>query len=393
MSKTPIVYDMGSHTPLPNGETLPGDVIQISNDADNSISIGSDGGLLGAASGITSVAVQDTQTVDMAGAGTQASPVTSNVKVSAMAGNTILTQADGLYVAQSMTSVAVGDTDSIAMSGTGSGSTPIVGNVRVSTQAGQLLSSSTAGLYVGLNTADTGTVTLTGAGTTGSNLSASVKISADAGNGLYLGTDGGLAAPSGGGGGVSGTGNVVVISDTATDFDNISPSIDPFVLPAESIGTAFEFRLADLGLTASDMALYSALYMKMGVVITPSPTTPFTMVNNFDDQPFPTGTNGRLSVSLNRAQRNATSNPTYGGNYYSKALLPIGDGTVSLSPQNHPIGATLFSDRVINPEAYTSSVYFAVYLAVYPDTPRTAFARVSVPITVQYNYTLFGVLK
>lgn len=45
-SQTPIVHLGNIHAPLPEGDTLPGSAIQVSGDAGNSLSVGTDGGLL-----------------------------------------------------------------------------------------------------------------------------------------------------------------------------------------------------------------------------------------------------------------------------------------------------------------------------------------------------------
>ncbi|WP_030236770.1 hypothetical protein [Streptomyces sp. NRRL S-350] len=264
---------------------------QISTQPGNTTSIGPDGGILTPVSG--QVTVQDTSTVDMTltGTGTAASPyvVSSVVKLEpAPPGggtNLIKTGANGLYLECAQVRTCISE-------GPGIDYDPATGVIKaqISTQAGNVTSiGPDGGIYTSssgqLTVQDTSTVdhTLTGTGTAASPyvLSSVVKLdptppgggtnlikaganglylecaqvrtcisegpgidydpatgvikaqlSADGGNSLTFGTDGGLWAPVGGGGG----GTIVQILDTSSvdmAITGTGAAGDPYVIKSD----------------------------------------------------------------------------------------------------------------------------------------------------------------
>lgn len=390
MNKTPVIYETGSHKPLQDGDTLPGSTIQISQDAGNGVTIGSDGGLMGQESGLTSVVVSNTRSVHMAGTGSTAAPIQSTVQIDPSPDNILATTAAGLRVSATPTNINTQDTTSVQLAGNGDTSTPLSATVKLDTNGVNMMNTSDTGLNSILYTANSGTVELTGAGTSSNTLTAGVRVSADTGNIITTGSDGGLyAVPSAS---TSGPGNIVVIADSTLDQTSLDPTLRPFVLPANTDNATLDFGLAEFGMTADDVALYSALYMRMGVFVSPV-VTPFTMFNSFGsgNPQMPAGTNGLLSVSIMRV---AGSGSSWSSKYWNSELLPIGDGVTRLRSANTHSGAMIFSDRVVNPEEHIDKQYFfRASLRVYADDTAATIVLVSNPITVTYAYTLFGVLK
>lgn len=152
----------------------------------------------------------DTSTIDFttSGAGTTGSPfnVTGAVKISAVAGNIITAQADGIYASgggggglSSVSATAV-DTNCIDMTvtGNGTGGSPltIFAVPIINPSSSNLISCSASGLLSTLtaNATDTNSIdfTVSGAGTAGSplNVTGSVKVSATSGNRITTNADG-----------------------------------------------------------------------------------------------------------------------------------------------------------------------------------------------------------
>ncbi|TDC31385.1 hypothetical protein E1211_22645 [Micromonospora sp. 15K316] len=166
-----------------------------SGQAGNAITIGTDGRLYAPAStgggGLTAVAVQDTPSVDLNGDGTAGNPVTATVSPSADADNALTVGSDGrLFVATStggggLTTVATADTTTVDLSGDGTAGNPITATV-TSVPAG----------VAPIVAQDTPTIDMTGDGTTASPLTAAARISADADNALTTGADGALYVPT-----------------------------------------------------------------------------------------------------------------------------------------------------------------------------------------------------
>lgn len=98
------------------------------------------------------IQVNDTASLDMSGSGCEADPLSAVVKVSATGGNQISQLGDGLYVgAPAPLTVNTDDTASIDMSGNGSVLDPVKGAVKRSAVAGNKLTENGDGLYVATN--------------------------------------------------------------------------------------------------------------------------------------------------------------------------------------------------------------------------------------------------
>lgn len=127
----------------------------------------------------TPLSVTDTQSVDLTFIGNNLS---ADVFVSAVAGNTLVLQPDGLYVASGGgEATTVSDTTTVDLTLTG---VDITADVIISPNAGNILIDDGSGLYVPTSlptVSDTTTVDLTLAGI---NISADVIISPNAGNSL-----------------------------------------------------------------------------------------------------------------------------------------------------------------------------------------------------------------
>lgn len=187
----------------------------ISTDAGNAIVRGADGCLYSATSsggGLTSVATQDTPTVDLAGDGTAGSPVTATVRLSGDTGNTIVTGSDGaLYSGPPCIS-----TDA--------------GNTLVRGADGCLYApTSSGGGLTAVATQDTPTVDMSGDGTAGAPITAVVNRSTDAGNTLTVGSDGALYVPT-----PTDTTNVVGINPGTAVSTSRSVDIDVVEGPADT---------------------------------------------------------------------------------------------------------------------------------------------------------------
>lgn len=203
---------------------IKGDV-KLSQDADNQIEARADGlyvprGTGGGTPGLTAVAVEDTETLDMSGDGTAGSPIKGDVKVSADPGNIISAHADGLFAQapqQGSTAIAVEDSSTVDLQGNGTTADPLKAVARVSAEQGNIIFTKDDGLYaasggtplpgtVAISVEDTDTVDLQGDGTEASKLTATVKLSQDAGNKIAARGDGLFVAAS----------EPVAVGDTAT---------------------------------------------------------------------------------------------------------------------------------------------------------------------------------
>jgi hypothetical protein len=124
--------------------------------------------------------------------------MTADVNISANAGNSLVLNADGLYVpAASGSTFASSDTNSIDMSGAGTVASPLTADVKISAAAGNSLSVSAAGLFAAGGTttfADTPTIDMAGAGTVGDPATAAVKLDPGVNN-QVVATANGLSVP------------------------------------------------------------------------------------------------------------------------------------------------------------------------------------------------------
>lgn len=104
--------------------------------------------------GIQSIAVTDTDSVDLTATGTDDVTISADVKISATAGNIAQINPDGLYVPASevdgVQSVAVTDSSSIDLSLTGTTNVTISGSARISADSGNQLEARDSGLFVPL---------------------------------------------------------------------------------------------------------------------------------------------------------------------------------------------------------------------------------------------------
>jgi hypothetical protein len=177
-----------------NGSALIGIGLLLSADAGNSAVFGTDGGLLVPAVVAPVIPIQtatDTATVDHVITGTD---LTSNVKISATAGNLIVANADGIYVSSDLFQTVL-DTATVDLTLAG---TVLSADAKISATAGNIIVANADGLYAPTTTVpvqtilDTATVDLV---LTGTQLSANAKLSATAGNALVANLDG-LYVPS-----------------------------------------------------------------------------------------------------------------------------------------------------------------------------------------------------
>ncbi len=100
--------------------------------------------------GVQSVAVTDTDSVDLAVSGTENLTISANVKISADAGNSAEIRDDGVYVptpAGGVSSVSVTDTDSIDLTISGSDALTISADVKISPDAGNGIAIRGNGLF------------------------------------------------------------------------------------------------------------------------------------------------------------------------------------------------------------------------------------------------------
>lgn len=104
----------------------------------------------GQPTGLTQVLHDDTNTVALAGQGTNTDPLTANVKVSADTGNSLVMKPDGLFVKPGEggeSAVTTQNTNSINFQGEGVEDAPLTAEVRVSSTEGNTLAARTDGLY------------------------------------------------------------------------------------------------------------------------------------------------------------------------------------------------------------------------------------------------------
>lgn len=173
---------------------LRGDV-KISTDLDNGIT----NTMTGIFSPKSVVNVLDTITVDLAGNGEITSPLSARVKIDPVVGNSLVSNVNGLYVAPvSLPAILTNvlDTNTVDLQGDGSLATPLLANVKVSSTAGNSLVAYADGIFVptststSFNTQDTTSIDLSGNGNLTTPLSADVKISSNLGNGISILSDG-----------------------------------------------------------------------------------------------------------------------------------------------------------------------------------------------------------
>lgn len=112
---------------------------------------GIDTALANVGGGLSAVTHDDTATVGLSGAGTIASPLEADLKISAAPGNALTTQPDGAFVATAdvgLEEVTHADSDTVIVTGDGTPSDPLIAEVVVSAETHNLLESRPTGLYV-----------------------------------------------------------------------------------------------------------------------------------------------------------------------------------------------------------------------------------------------------
>ena len=176
-----------------SNHTLQADVI-ISALAGNQVSIAADGLFVPqfVETPETPLAVVDTLTVDLTSSGTLGHTVQADVRVSTNIANQIQILPDGLYVAPDApeTGVIVVDTQSVNLTSSGVNGHTIQADVNISAVAGNQVTLNPDGLYVAgfvetpLTVVDTTTVNLTSSGVSGHTVQADVIISPNVGNQL-----------------------------------------------------------------------------------------------------------------------------------------------------------------------------------------------------------------
>ncbi len=112
---------------------------------------GIDDALAGVGGGLSAVASTDSVTVDFSGDGTSGSPLTGSVKRSAVAGNALVENADGLFVPVAdvgLEAVSHANSDTVDITGDGTPSDPLTAVVSISTTPDNRLTSDAGGLFV-----------------------------------------------------------------------------------------------------------------------------------------------------------------------------------------------------------------------------------------------------
>ncbi|MFF0092671.1 hypothetical protein ACFYSF_22295 [Streptomyces canus] len=187
----------------------------------------------------------DVRTCFSAGDGAAYDPATGEIsaRVSADAGNTTVIGGDGgLYTPATSTAVQATDTPSVdvTVSGTGTAGDPydVSAAVRLDptppSGGANLIEEGPDGLYVECSDVRTCFSAGDGAAYDPATGEISARISADAGNAVVFGTDGGLYAPTGGGGGST----VVQAGDTPTANNTVTgtgSAADPYIVSTDVI--------------------------------------------------------------------------------------------------------------------------------------------------------------
>jgi hypothetical protein len=136
----------------------------------------------------TPLTVTDSSTVDLTSSGTAGHNVTAVVKLSATAGNSLVINADGLFVPTPTAGAAVP-----VFAGSATGTVPAATPAdagKVLSGAGTWITPTSSGVETPLTVTDSSTIDLTSSGTAGHTLTAVVKRSATAGNSLVINADG-----------------------------------------------------------------------------------------------------------------------------------------------------------------------------------------------------------
>ncbi|MER6828892.1 hypothetical protein ABT352_23125 [Streptosporangium sp. NPDC000563] len=166
----------------------------ISDDAGNQVSISGDGGLYVAASGGSTVAVQDSPTVDMSGDGSAGSPITAAVIRDPAAGNLLTTGPAGVAVMCEAVQDCVGGAfgDGLVYDDAANQM-----RARLSTDAGNSAAfGGDGGIYVptgggaSVVTADSDCIAMSGDGSAGNPITASPVVDPDPANTLECGPNG-----------------------------------------------------------------------------------------------------------------------------------------------------------------------------------------------------------
>ncbi|XVV34951.1 hypothetical protein ACQPXT_13280 [Streptomyces sp. CA-100214] len=187
----------------------------------------------------------DVRTCFSAGDGAGYDPTTGEItaRVSGDAGNTTVIGADGgLYTPASSTALEAADTPTVdvTVTGTGTAGTPFQVAAAVILDpvppggGSNLLAEGPDGLYVECADVRTCFSAGDGAGYDEATGVITARLSADAGNGMAFGVDGGLYAPTGGGG----TPSVVTAGDTTTADNTVTgtgAAGDPYVVTTDVI--------------------------------------------------------------------------------------------------------------------------------------------------------------
>ena len=150
---------------------------------------------------LIAITTADSLTITLTGDGTVGSPLQADAKISAAPGNILEQVLDGLYVPEPdalvETDLSSSDTATIAITLSGDANHTIEADVKVSAVAGNIVSVEADGIYVpapdaetALSATDSATIDFTTSGTANHGLTASVKISATAGNVLEAKADG-----------------------------------------------------------------------------------------------------------------------------------------------------------------------------------------------------------
>ncbi len=213
------------------GSALVGLGAKLSTDAGNITTFGTDGGFYTAAIAAPLAPVQTVSDTSSVGHILAANDLSSYVKISAVAGNQIVVNPDGVYSpATVIPIVSVLDTTSVDMV---LGGTVLSANVKISSALGNQVVSNPDGIFVPTPLAapvqtisDTSTVDLS---LVGVDLSAVAKVSATAGNQISVNADGLYIAP--------GAQTPITVVDSAL-IDLTANGVDNHTLTASIIPSA-----------------------------------------------------------------------------------------------------------------------------------------------------------
>lgn len=166
---------------------------------------------LGAAIVVTS----PDSTIGIAQSGTYGNLIQLSTVLSAVSGNILIKQSDGLYV-PTETSIIATDSTSIDFTTSGTHAHSITAVVKISATGGNAISINSDGIYSATQTSlvatDTSTIDFTTSGTAGHSLTAAVKVSATGGNSITVNSDG-IYAPT-----ASAETSLVATDSTSIDF-------------------------------------------------------------------------------------------------------------------------------------------------------------------------------